>query len=226
MTESMADGLLTAVAATCELCERATVLDEYLCTNCRLDTGDRLKAFPAMYDGLTLMLFRTRRPPADDGPRASWPVQSPMPNTSAIDLRSQFSVLPSWRNALLDAMRRPGPVVTGDLGTRVVEAVGVLQEHLGWVAREWPAAGDFAGEVRDLFNDMRTVVGEPELAARMGPCPTVVDGKPCGAPLLLPDRQSVVRCQWCGSTYPPGVWLALRRAQDELKAAAAQSGAA
>ncbi|WP_052397442.1 hypothetical protein [Streptomyces sp. NRRL F-5123] len=210
--------------AACALCERTTVLDSYLCENCRLDTGDRLKQLPVMYDELTLMLFRTRQRPADDGPRART-VEPPTPNLAGLDLRAQFAVLPSWRNALLDAMRRPGPAVTGDLGARVVDAAGVLREHLGWVAAEWPAAGDFAAEIRDLFNDVRTVAGEPELAARMGPCPQVVDGRPCGAPLLLPDRESVVRCQWCGATYPPGVWLALRRAQDEL-AAPARSDAA
>ncbi|MFI0897090.1 hypothetical protein [Streptomyces sp. NPDC020983] len=198
--------------ATCALCERVTVLDAYLCENCRLDTGDRLERLPVMYEELTLMLFRTRQRPADDGPRAR-AVEPPTPNLAGMHLRSEFAVLPSWRNALLDAMQRTEPVVTGDLGARVVEAVRVLRKHLGWVAKEWPAAGDFAGEVRDLFNGMRTVVGEPDLAARMGPCPTLVDGRPCGAPLLLPDRESVVRCQWCSSRFPPGTWLALKREQ-------------
>ena len=203
------------MTTTCALCERVSVLDAYLCENCRLDTSDRLKALPVMYDELTLMLFRTAQRPADDGPRAR-ATESPTPNLVGMHLRDQFAVLPSWRNALLDAMRRPGPVVTGDLGIRVVEAAQVLREHLAWAAKEWPAAGDFATEVRDLFNGIRTVAGEPELAARMGPCPTQVDGKPCGAPLLLPDRESVVRCQWCGATYPPGVWLTLRQAQNEM----------
>jgi hypothetical protein len=59
-----------------------------------------------------------------------------------------------------------------------------------------------------------------DLPARMGRCPQEVHGAACGAELLLPQGQQVLRCPWCSATYPPGVWAALKVAQRVLSPAA------
>jgi predicted RNA-binding Zn-ribbon protein involved in translation (DUF1610 family) len=199
----------------CELCERETSAADdwpYLCPGCAADTFDRLDMLPDTYDQLADKL----RPLGSNWPkgnRGGTTVYPPMPSTRAMDHRDAFAILPSWHHALFDAMGRPAPALPGDADGRVKAAVRGLQTHRKWATREWPAAGDFAREIRDLFNDVRTVVGEPDLAARMGPCPTVRDRQSCGATLRLPEEAQVIYCPWCGATYPPGVWAALKRAQ-------------
>jgi hypothetical protein len=202
----------------CLLCERP-LGDAYLCPACSADLADRLGQLPALYTALGSMLTPER---SSGGGRTAAAVEAPLPLRSDVaDQRAEFAVLEVWARALQDARRTPAVrPVTDDLGARVTAACTALAAEVPWISAAWPAAEDLAREVRDLHDDARTVVGTEDLPARMGPCPTVVHGQPCGAELLLPAGQQVVVCKFCGSTYPPGCWAALRVAQRALSPAA------
>jgi len=195
----------------CELCERPAA-DAYLCDGCTQDTAERLEGLPSLFEQLADMLIPQGSP--DGGRRGSRLIESPSPDLDVIDHRAAFAVLPSWHRALFDAPGWPQPSTgLADLDGRMLAACMALRASVEWVAASWPAAGDFAREVRDLHDDARSVVGAADLDARMGLCPAVVGGVVCGALLRLPYGQQVVRCDWCSATYPPGVWAALRREQ-------------
>ncbi|SFF11911.1 hypothetical protein SAMN05216251_108240 [Actinacidiphila alni] len=200
---------------SCELCERPA--DAYLCPACAADLADRLDLLPALYEQLGDMLAPAR----GDGGRTATVVTAPIPvRLDVVDHRTAFAVLPSWARALADDREQAAQVLRADdLGARVTAACAVLRGAVPWIAATWPAAADLAREVRDLYDGARTVVGADDLPARMGRCPAVVDGAVCGAELLLPHGQQVLRCQWCSATYPPGVWAALRMAQTKVSAA-------
>lgn len=202
--------------AACELCERPA--DAYLCGRCAADLNDRLERLPALYAALGDMLVPAR---SRDGGRGATLVVSPLPiSIEAADHRAAFAILPSWARALADYRKKPMPTpAADDLGAQVFAACTALAAAVPWIAVGWPAAGDLAREVKQLHGDVRTVVGGADLPARMGRCPAMVDGAPCGAELLLPHGQQVVRCAWCGATYPPGVWAGLKAAQGRAFAA-------
>jgi hypothetical protein len=183
---------------SCELCERPAGT-AYLCAGCAADLVERLGQLPALYAGLGGMLAPTRS--ADGGGRSAAAVEAPLPlRVDVADARAEFGVLPMWARALADdrclpelTSTRKGIVAPDDLGHRVTAACTALAVAVPWITASWPAAGD--------------------LPARMGRCPRQVHGAACGAELLLPSGQQVLRCRWCGTTYPPGVWAALRVAQ-------------
>lgn len=192
----------------CELCERPTSVDVYLCDGCTQDTAERLQQLPGMFDQLGAMLLPGR---TGDG-RGTRPTEAPAPaDLDMIIARGEFAALVLWHCRLAEA-RGHQLVLAADPGARVAAAAMALAADLPWIVQN-AAAGEFAGAVRDLHAGARSIVGAADLAVRMGLCPTVRDGARCGAVLRLPDRQQVVRCDWCGATYPPGVWAALRREQ-------------
>lgn len=195
----------------CELCERPSG-DAYLCPSCAADLADRLEQLPALFTDLGDMLAPVR---SHDGGRGATLVDSPLPvDIDVVDHRTAFAVLPSWARALAEDRKMPVPApAADDLGAQVTAACSALRSAAPWIAVGWPAAGDCAREVKQLHDDIRTVVGGVDLPARMGRCPALADAARCGAELLLPSGQQVVRCAWCGATYPPGVWAALRAAQ-------------
>jgi hypothetical protein len=50
-----------------------------------------------------------------------------------------------------------------------------------------------------------------EQGTRIGRCPAQhTDGTLCGAVLRLAHGETVVRCTWCGSSYPPAAWVGLK----------------
>jgi hypothetical protein len=205
---------------SCEMCDRPT--GDYLCTRCADDLGERLGQLPALYAALGSMLAPGRS--ADSSGRAAAAVEAPLPvRTDVVDQRAEFAVLEVWARALSadQGVADPAAVpAADDLGARVRASCAVLRLALWWIASSWPAAGDCAREVRDLYDSARSVAGAADLPARMGRCPRQAHGELCGAELLLPSGQQVVRCAWCGSTYPPGTWAALRVAQRALSPAA------
>jgi hypothetical protein len=196
----------------CLLCERPAGT-AYLCGRCTADLADRLEQLPALYAGLGGMLAPGRA--ADSGGRSAAAVEAPLPlRVDVVDARGEFVVLEVWARAAAADRQTPAPRPTADdLGARVTAACAALVAAVGWIGSSWPAAGDCAREVRDLYDGARSVVGAADLPARMGRCPQLVHGAACGAELLLPQGQQVLRCAWCGSTYPPGVWAALKVAQ-------------
>lgn len=203
----------------CELCTRPTG-DAYLCPPCSADLGDRLEQLPGLYAALGAMLAPVRSAEGGGGRTAA--VEAPLPLRSDVaDARADFAVLEVWARALAQDRQQPAAVpAADDLGARVTAACAALVAAVPWIAASWPAAADCAHEVRDLYDSARSVVGAADLPARMGPCPTVVHGQPCGAELLLPAGAQVLACPWCGTTYPPGVWAALKVAQRAVSPAA------
>lgn len=214
----------------CELCERPAG-DAYLCPGCADDLADRLQRLPSLYAALGAMLTPAR---STGGGRVATVVEAPMPvRLDVADARSAFVILPTWARALAEDRRRPeltsprrGVAAPDDLAARVIAACGALAAARQWIVSSWPAAGDCAREVRDLHDAARTVVGVDDLPARMGRCPALVHGQPCGAELLLPGGAQVVHCRWCQATYPPGVWAALRVAQAKAFSPSADAEAA
>ncbi|WP_329177844.1 hypothetical protein [Streptomyces sp. NBC_01477] len=214
---------------SCEICERPAGT-AYLCARCEADLAERLGQLPALYVSLGAMLAPGRS--ADSGGRAPAAVEVPLPvRTDVVDVRGGFGILPMWARALADDRRLPeltSPrkriAAPDDLGHRVTAACTALVAARGWIAASWPAAGDCAREVRDLYDGARSVVGAADLPARMGRCPQLVHGAACGAELLLPAGQQVVVCRFCQSRFPPGVWAALRVAQARVFSGAAAPG--
>lgn len=204
---------------SCEMCDRPAGI-AYLCGRCADDLRERLGQLPALHAALGGMLAPERS--ATGGGRTATAVEAPLPlRPDVVDARAEFVVLEVWARALADDRQKPAPrPAADDLGARVTAACAALGAAVGWIAAEWPAAGDCAREVRDLYDGARSVVGAADLPARMGRCPWEVHGAACGAELLLPQGQQVVRCPWCGATYPPGTWAALRVAQKVLPAIA------
>jgi hypothetical protein len=134
----------------------------------------------------------------------------------AIVMRTGFDVLIAWHAALCADKGAPPPGLPDDPGQRIRAAAEALRGSLPWIAAEWPAAGDCARAIADLHRGAETIVGPSLRPIPMGLCPAVHDGVLCGAPLRLPARQQVIRCEWCHATYPPAVWAALKTAQKEL----------
>jgi hypothetical protein len=209
----------------CLLCDRPAGT-AYLCGRCAADLGERLEQLPALYAALGGMLAPTRS--ADGGGRSASAVEAPLPlRIDVADARGDFAVLETWARALAaDQGTQAARPVADDFGARVTAACTALRAAVPWIAASWPAAADLAHETRDLYDGARSVVGADDLPARMGPCPQLVHGQVCGAELLLPAGVQVLTCRWCGSTYPPGVWAALRVAQRALSPAGTPVAAA
>ncbi|MFI0894871.1 hypothetical protein [Streptomyces sp. NPDC020983] len=211
---------------TCELCDRPAGTD-YLCRRCAADLTERLEQLPGLYAALGDMLAPAQS--ADGGGRSATATEAPLPvRVDVVNARGEFVLLEGWARALA-ADWQVSPVrrrVRDDLGDRVRAASAALGAAVPWIAAQWPAAGDCAREVRDLYDGARSVTGAADLPARMGRCPQLVGGQPCGAELLLPAGVQVLRCAWCGATYPPGIWAALRVAQRALSPSVSGGGPA
>jgi len=123
-------------------------------------------------------------------------------------------VLEDWRSAMHDARRWPAPALSVGIAHRVTAAAAALSYSMDWVARSWPAAGDFARDIRDLHASAASIV-HPRLAeergTRLGHCPAEhADGTLCGAVLRHFPGERTVACRWCGYIYEPHEWGRLR----------------
>lgn len=203
----------------CLLCERP-LGDAYLCPSCSADLADRLGRLPALYAALGSMLTPER---GSGGGRTAAAVEAPLPlRVDVVDVRAEFAVLEVWARALVQDRQQPAPAPAGDdLGARVAAACTALAAAVPWIAGTWPAAEDLAREVRALHDDACSVVGTEDLPARMGRCPQLVHGTPCGAELLLPAGAQVLTCPWCQARFPPGTWGMLKVEQRKAAQAAA-----
>jgi hypothetical protein len=192
--------------------------EAYLCESCTQDTADHLAALPALFGQLEEFLL----PGSRSGTRGARPVEAPAPlNLDVMDLRTEIATtLSSWHLALFDALGWDMPESGAALTERVKAAAGALHINVLWIASSWPAAGDCAGEIRELHRSATSVVGPRDRGLRMGNCPAVAEnGAMCGAVLRLPPGGAVARCRFCGASYPPATWARLRLAQDGMEAA-------
>jgi hypothetical protein len=203
---------MTDYAASCGLCERPTAA--YLCHGCAEALSGHLEVLPGLFQQLQEFLEPvTRR----EG-RGCKAVEAPVPvDLDVVDLRTKFAdVVTGWHGALFEALGWDPPAPAADVTERVKLAVQALRVNTLWIASSWEAAGDFAGEIRDLHRSASSVVDPREHGTRLGLCPAANDGVLCGAVLWLPPGGQVVTCRWCGSRFPPATWVALRLAQEAV----------
>jgi hypothetical protein len=212
---------------SCGLCERELRGDQaehHLCSRCARAAAERLERMPRLYDALAAFLQPSgRRPELGRTPRDEAPLPLSEPVLSLRGPGGIVGVLEDWHTALWADLGWGEPRRPSSIGARVGAAAAALGTNLLWIASSWPAAGDFARELRNLEAEVLSIVDPPERTVRLGHCPAVYeDGVICGAVLRVPPGAADVHCRWCGATYPPGAWLSLAAAQAGVDAAAAR----
>jgi hypothetical protein len=201
----------------CLLCDGAMAgAPGYLCPGDTAATLERLKAMAGLYVALGAFLAPGRRGSDHGGSTAR--VDAPLPVCEPVlDLRGpggMVSILEDWRSALHEALGWSQPVPRGAFEERVRRAAKGLGDNVLWIGSSWPAAGDFAREIRDLHRDVTSIVAPSDRGRRLGNCPTIDEsGAVCGAVLRLGEGESAATCRWCGASWAPELWPALRLAQ-------------
>jgi len=207
----------------CGLCGRALHGDAaaYLCPACTRATAERLERIPKLHTALAGWLAPAgRRPELGATPTA----EPPLPvSETVLSLRGPggiVGVLEDWRSTMQADRGWGEPAIAGDVAARVRRAARGLMMNLEWIASSWPAAGEFARELRELERSALSIIDPPERTIRLGHCTARVgDAPPCGAALHVPPDVAEVRCPRCRTEYPPDTWMALRAAQKTSDAA-------
>jgi hypothetical protein len=195
------------------MCE-TSVEGGYLCPGCRLATGQRLDRMPRLYTALGAFLHPGGRRPEMGGSR---PAEPPLPIAEpAFNLRGPggiVGVLEDWRSAMQQERGWREPAATGLMEGRIIRAARGLHMNLDWIAGEWPQAGAFALEVRDLERDVVSIVNPLDPRSRpirVGKCPAADEsGAVCGAILRYVPGESTITCRWCNCVFPPAAWAGL-----------------
>ncbi|MFE7559650.1 hypothetical protein [Kitasatospora sp. NPDC057500] len=217
----------------CQLCPRDTA--GRLCTPCATRLGRHLADLPPLYAALAAYLRPSAQAADRLGTRPTAPADAPLPvDLDVLDLigpGGAVTVLETWRQALHEDLELHWPDPWGHPDGRLLRAARGLHQHMGYIRLDWPAAGDFAREVRQLhaaatrhvaptdrLTDRPTVVGHH-------PDPRPGDSAPCGGRLELPHGAAHVRCARCGAAWGPLQWLQLRRALEHARAEAGQLAA-
>lgn len=206
----------------CEICGELAETPLYLCRSCERHTADLLAAFPGLYRDLAEFLPRSTS--IGGGGSRRTVTHSPLPLTEEpFVLRGPggiVGVLEDWRTALHCDRGWTPPVLAGDTEARIRAAGTALSRSLRWIATEWPQAGQFAREIRDLHRGVTSITAPPERpGVRMGNCPAIWDGVLCGAVLRMQRGESVIKCSWCTAEYPEALWGLLRDWQAEVREA-------
>ncbi|MEW2518152.1 hypothetical protein [Actinacidiphila alni] len=208
----------------CLLCEQPQDGNAYLCGGCTATLGQRLAAMPILYRDLAEELV----PLGSNWPRGNGShgtqAEAPMPLAEEpLVLRGPggiVGVLEDWRTALHTDRGWPPPRLAPGVEPRVHAAVKALTAALPWIAAEWPAAGEFAREIADLYRSVTSITSPAERpGVRVGHCPNIVEDQPCGAVLRLERGEDTIVCPWCESSFPQRLWPWLRNVQAELGAA-------
>ena len=205
----------------CHLCQQAQETDAYLCRPCTEQAAQQLAAFPHLYRDLAdeLLPLGSNWPRGNGGHGTR--AHAPMPLAEEpLVLRGPggiVGVLEDWRTALHDDRGWTPPVAPAGIEPRVRAAAEALTVNLPWIAAQWPVAGDFATEIRDLYRAVTSITAPAERpGVRIGYCPAVYDGVLCGAVLRLPHGTDTITCAWCRAEYPQRLWAWLRSVQEEL----------
>lgn len=199
----------------CRACERPLYgAAGALCTACGEAISGHLAVLPALFEQLEEFL----EPPRRGGERGARAVEAPIPlNLDVVDLRAELAgVLSGWHEALFEALGWDPPAPVADVAKRVTAAAEALFVNRLWITESWEAAGDFAGELRDLCRSAESIVGPRERSRRLGYCPNAVDGVLCGAVVWLPPAASTAMCRWCGTPWGPERWMELQLAQGKF----------
>ncbi|KPL29084.1 hypothetical protein JI76_28605 [Streptomyces anulatus] len=208
---------------TCTHCETPDPTGSALCIPCTTRLADQLQQLPRLYEALAAHLAPSMATGQGRGGKGG---PAPLPvNGHVLGLRGpggMADVVSDWLTAVHRDRHLPAPRLAGDALTRLHTAVAGLLAHMPWIATGWPAAGDLAHEIADLHRSATTVV-DPDprpRGRRIGHCPAAhTDGTRCGAVLRLPVGETVARCDWCGTTWPPATWTQLKAWQTEDAAA-------
>ncbi|MFI7234463.1 hypothetical protein [Streptomyces cyaneofuscatus] len=204
----------------CLLCEKPDPTGSYLCVVCTQATEVRVQSLPALYRGLAPFL----RPAGGVGQgRSGKGGPAPLPvNEDILDLRGPGGIVGAAERWLADVRRDRGHTVattSGGIEGRLQAAVTGLLANMSWIAVSWPNAGYFAKDIRDLVDSLRTMIAPTPAVSRgqrLGHCPaTDPSGVLCGSVLHLKPGEKAVRCEWCGTAYPPYVWAQLKTWIDE-----------
>ncbi|MFD3741609.1 hypothetical protein [Streptomyces sp. NPDC058629] len=201
---------------TCTHCHAPDPTGSTLCVHCTTTLTARLQQLPRMYFELEQHLA----PGSASGQgRSGKGGPAPLPlRVDILDLRAEFDTVSGWLSAVHDARGLRGPRLAGDALTRLHTAVAGLLAHMPWIVATWPGAGDLASEIGELHRNAATVV-DPDprpRGRRIGHCPAAYeDGVLCGAALRLQPGEQVVRCDWCGTAWPPCTWTQLKAWQTE-----------
>ncbi|MFF2525924.1 hypothetical protein [Streptomyces liangshanensis] len=213
----------------CQLCDRPLEVG-YLCTLCTKRTRVRLEALPVLYAGLVAFLARSG---ASGQGRAATPTFAPLPvSEDILDLRGPGGlvvVATGWADSIRGERGMTAAVRPGSIDGQLREAVAELLGHLPWVELSWPEAGTFARDIQEVTRSVSSIFAPSEQAdrgTRLGRCVARRgDGTSCGATLRLRTGEKAVRCEWCGTVYPPATWAQVKAWQDEDDAATAQGDA-
>ncbi|MFJ1808521.1 MULTISPECIES: hypothetical protein [unclassified Streptomyces] len=191
------------MSAACGLCERA-LEGGYLCPGDTLALAERLERMPKLYAALAGFLTPAAR---GSGERVSTSRTDPgLPVDEAVlDLRygGIALVLEGWRSDVQRVRGWGEPAVTGGVERRVLAAARWLGMNLDWIAAAYPAAGDLAGEVREMEGAALSIVGAlPERGRRIGQCVSIdTSGVICGAVIRHQPGQTRLVCDWCHCVY-------------------------
>ncbi|MFD5975541.1 hypothetical protein [Streptomyces bacillaris] len=204
---------------TCTHCHTPDPTGSTLCVHCTTRLTGQLQQLPRMYEALAGHLA----PGSGSGQgRSSKGGPAPLPvRIDVLDLRAEFEAVCGWLSAVHDARGLRAPRLAGDTLTRLHTAVAGLLAHMPWIV-VWPYAHDLATEIGDLHRSASSVV-DPDprpRGRRIGHCQSIdTSGTICGAVLRLAPGETVVRCDWCGMSWPPATWTQLRAWQAENAAA-------
>lgn len=206
---------------TCELCEGPELEEYRLCSGCARATLNRLHRAPRLYRALAMLLPPAARPPRLDSGGGSAAAEAPMPiSLELLDLRGpggMVGILEDWHAALAEDREWGVPVVRGSIEARLKLAASRLAANIEWIAASWPAAGQFAREIRDLEHGVLSMISPPERTRRLGYCATAVDGVLCGSVVRLVPGETVATCSWCRTPWSPDRWMELRAAQGQFE---------
>lgn len=212
------------MSSPCELCGGPELEEYRLCSGCARATLQRLRRMPRLYRALEMLLPPTSRLPRLDSVGGSPAVHAPMPiSVELLDMRGPGGIvgtLEDWHAALAEDRGWGVPVIRGSIETRLKRAASRLAANSEWIAASWPAAGEFAREIRDLEHGVLSMISPPEREhIRMGYCPAVYAGVECRAVLRMARGEDTIRCAWCEAEYPQALWVWLRNAQDQMSEA-------
>ncbi|MGW2203402.1 hypothetical protein [Streptomyces sp. NPDC001774] len=209
----------------CGMCE-TSIEHGYLCPGCTRALAERLQRMPHLY--ATLEPFLAPGASGDTTGGRTGRSEAPLPvSVHVLDLRGPggvVGILEDWHRTLQYDRRLSAPSAYGSIEGRIRRTSAALARNAPSLAVEWPAAGPFAHEIRDLEAAIETVTGgaeQPPRGTRLGPCPAEhTDGTLCGAILRLHPGDQLVTCPWCSHTYPPGTWTQLKQLIDHDERAA------
>lgn len=204
---------MTSTAIHTAACGHASDVPAQLCAHCTNRLRDQLGRLPGLYTALEAWLAPGARRPEY---ASTTSVEAPLPvRENVLDLRGPggiVGVLEDWREAVHDARGFTTPGRAGSIPQRIRAAVQALHANLTWISLTWDQADAFAAEIRRLEARTLAVIEPPERSTPIGPCPCDLgDGTICGQTIRVPAGTTEVRCQGCGTEYPPESLLNLSR---------------